>query len=130
MSTTADILDGAAAVLDLNGWYQGDFVQALRDDSDGSDVPLRDCPVCGLGAIKVAAGLDPDDELCLGTPAWDAALAFAIHLGKVERAEMATENYVIQAIGEEWNDADGRTMQDVTSELRACAAQLREPAHA
>jgi hypothetical protein len=129
MNMTADILDEAAAVLERNGWYQGDFFQALRDDTDGSDVPPRDCPVCGLGAIMIAAGLDPDtDDLQRGTPAWDAALAFAVHLGKVEPGEatIITTNYVISTIGEDWNDTDGRTAQDVTGELRACAAKHRE----
>lgn len=131
MITTADILEAAAAVLERNGWYQGDFFQPLRDDSDGTDVPPKDCPVCAMGAIMVAAGVDPEsDTLCLGKPAWAAARAFAAHLGRLEPGELATTNYVVAVIGEDWNDDVDRTAEQVTGELRACAARLRETARA
>lgn len=131
MNAVADILDEAAAVLARNGWYQGDFYQPLRDDSDGTDVPPRDCPVCGLGAIMVAAGMDPDDDdLRKGTPAWDAAAAFAAHLLRLKGSEVITTNYVIAVIGEDWNDDDGRTAEQVISELKACAATQRQAGYA
>jgi hypothetical protein len=131
MKTTADILDAAAAVLERNGWYQGDFFEPLIDDSDGTDVPPRDCPVCGLGAIMIAAGMDPGgDGLCLDSPAWAAAKAFAAHLGRLEPDEITPANYVIHTIGEDWNDAGDRTADQVTGELRACAARMRDVSRA
>lgn len=130
----ADILDEAAAVITRQGWYRGDLYEQLtyrNEEGVVGDIPPRECPVCALGAIMVASGLDPrEDELLVGTPAWDAALALATHLGALEPGQPATTNYVLSAIADDWNDTDDRTEDDVTTTLRACAVPLRQAADA
>lgn len=117
--TTAEILDQAADVIERNGWTQVAFSET---DPDTIYTTTRDCPVCALGAMNVAAGLEPDaepDERPVG-----AYRAFAEHLGLSVDADRGVIGFST-SIGEDWNDAKGRTAEQVVTELRACAANLR-----
>lgn len=115
MSTeTADILDEALDFLRRNGWIQGDYInQQQIDDGEGPG----DCACCARGAINMAAGGPPDNDYLPGAEAAsNAVLTWLLISG---------------ALGEtlslpEWNDAPGRTADDVMSALAAAAQAERE----
>lgn len=111
--TTPEILLKAANVIEARGWHQGSYIPNMADKAT--------CPVCVLAAINVARGLPPDcmyDPYAPG-PAYEAAFEFAGWLGLLNVPE------VVDTVGEGWNDAPGRTADEVTSALRECAAELR-----
>ncbi|MFI6510054.1 hypothetical protein ACIBCT_20815 [Streptosporangium sp. NPDC050855] len=112
----AAILNRAADVIERNGLALKEFYEYAEEQDP------RDCKVCAMGAIAVAAGLKPDgwddwdDE---GSPAEAAAAEasdlLAAHLGWIPDYESAL------AIVGAWNDrvAD---VAVVAVELRAAAA--------
>lgn len=110
MSTlsTVEVLRGAKAVIERNGWHQGDYADR-RPEFRGK--PPRECPVCLLGAINVASGGDPDDD------------------SEVTEAERLLKQCMKQYVPT-WNDAPGRTVAEVYALLdeaieRAEAGEVR-----
>lgn len=115
--TPDEILDKAADIILVRGWHQGSYVPA------GADV--RTCQVCVLGALHVAAGEAPDSSYHYSIE--EAAEAFAEHLGlRLNTAipELA-DDPIAAVIGNEWNDFTATSAEQVVTELRACAANLR-----
>ena len=110
--TAAAVLARAANVIEANGWCQGGFI----DLDAACHLPdIRQVPVCAAGAIRIAAGHDPDD---CGAPV--AALrVFAYWLSGSGQA--ATGADPVDRIGF-WNDDPARTATEVTAELRRAAA--------
>lgn len=102
-----DILMKAAEVIETRGWHQGYYMPAGTSRAT--------CPVCVLGAINVAAGYppdgSPDERTDVAGPAEDATKALIEHLGGLH--------------ADTWNDALGRTAEQVTTALRECAASLK-----
>jgi hypothetical protein len=101
----AEVLDEAVAYLDNYGWLQGDYAQAEKE-----------CPVCAVGAINVAAFGTPYPSSSNGS--WDVTS---------EIAETVVEQ--MQILGFDlaaWNDQEGRTKEEVTEALRSTAEKLRE----
>jgi hypothetical protein len=111
----SEILDAAAAVIDVRGWHQGGFVPSLAPVAE-----LDTCPVCVLGAITVACGNDPED-FSQGNPI-RAASALAEWLSLPDRDAEDLE----VVVGDRWNDDPIRTADQVTRALRAAAASERE----
>jgi hypothetical protein len=99
MNDTADLLDGAADILERDGWCQGVYAS---DPVDG--------PCCALGAIRRAA---------TGTafPAWNDDWDAITHAG---RALASMTGFVPT-----WNDTHGRQAAEVTAALRAAAEKAR-----
>jgi hypothetical protein len=110
--TAAAVLARAADVIETNGWCQN----GLLDLDAACHAPdLRQVPVCAAGAIRIAAGHDPDDGSA-GIPAiqvfayWLACTGHASHRGD----PMTQISY--------WNDDPARTATEVAAELRQAAA--------
>lgn len=109
----ADVLDKAAAVIDRNGWTQGD----LYDMAQGEDRPAQDCRVCAIGAINTAVYGDPMYPVRssqLSTPGEHAVDLMRDHL-RLGSMKLAV-----------WNDTPGRTADEVTRAMRETAAGLRK----
>ncbi|GAA2092469.1 DUF6197 family protein [Actinomadura alba] len=114
---TADLLDKAADVLTERGWHRGGWLPL------GRDVDVNTCNVCVLAAINVAAGASPwrdfEEE---NTDTFDAAIALAEHLG---HEPMEDHEDIAEVIGNQWNDDQTRTAEDVITALREAAAAER-----
>jgi hypothetical protein len=137
---TADLLDKAADHIERYGWTQDEF--------HTDDAKPMECPVCLRGGLSVAAGQHPmfseepyenaahpvvyiEDDRELGEED-DASLAvietaqywFAEHL-KATGVELAPGVPAPDQIAR-WNDDERRTKGEVITELRACAARIRQ----
>lgn len=110
----SEILDKAADVIAERGHWRGGYKRPGDDPAT--------CPVCVLGAINVATGSSPDTEAGFKVPgtASAAANALADHLG------LNPGDDLIDLLGNEWNDNDAESAEDVVRELRAAAASERE----
>lgn len=97
----------AAEIIRTNGWYQGFYVDNLREDRKD----VRECPVCLAGAINIADGRDPRDEGLFG----DSIGAFAAIRRRIERLTNA-------CLIAEWNDDPSRTADEVIAVLEQVAA--------
>lgn len=111
MTNHIDVLEAAADIIAARGLHQGDYWPELRYDPASR--------VCTTAAIYLAAGATPDYTFsCLPRPvqelAWQARRALTRRPG-IDGVAM-------------WNDKPGRTAEQVVTELRACAAELREEA--
>jgi hypothetical protein len=135
--TVAEILDGAADVIERNGWIQKD----LFDSESAPGVPAKDCPVCARGGISVAAGQVPwfsadwpmTAEFVHESGSEIAVPSSVAALDAITTAEVAFAEH-IRSLGfnvsgipgaeliEKWNDRDGMSQAIVIAELRACAA--------
>lgn len=113
---TSEILDKAADHIERFGWWQGSFIPDDMDETDEFD-----CEVCVLGAINVAAGARPG-EVLEGVRS-EAAFVLAKRLGLATDAQRLG---LAVTVGDGWNDAAGRTAEQVIAELRAAAASERE----
>jgi hypothetical protein len=113
--TPAEILDKAADVIVVRGWHQGGYVPA--------GVDTRTCQVCVLGALHVAAGEAPDSSYHDSIE--EAAEAFAEHLGLFLDEVDEFDDPIAATIGNEWNDKTATSAEQVITELRTCAANLR-----
>jgi hypothetical protein len=111
--TAAAVLMRAAKVIEANGWCQNSFLD-LAAACYAADP--RDVPVCAAGAIRVAAGHDPDD----GGAEVPAMRVFAYWLAATGAAGAAGADPV-ERIGF-WNDDPARTATEVAAELRQAAA--------
>jgi hypothetical protein len=100
-----EILRGAKAVLERNGWTQLDTID---EDQHASGTPMADCRVDLTGALRIAATGDPtagdnltamEARMALLDVVWESASGCA-GLGS-------------------WNDAEGRTVDEVYALLDA-----------
>jgi anthranilate phosphoribosyltransferase len=103
LSTASAVLEAAADILKARGWCHG------RDSATG-----KTGPVDVLGAINVAVGLPPDGRGPIGSLQAEAALI---------DAQLMFQHYVGQRL-DTWNDAPGRTRDEVIGALRGCVAVL------
>ncbi|MGQ4343506.1 DUF6197 family protein [Streptomyces sp. SAS_275] len=110
----AYVLTTAVAVLETNGWLQGNLYDAAEAETG---TPRSACRVCAVGALNVASA---------GTPVLGLAeeeLPKAILLADLARAALG--EYVDTAGVTVWNDTPGRTVEQVIDAMRATAANLR-----
>lgn len=89
-----DALDKAADIIDELGWTQRSY-----HGPDGG--------VCCLGAIQLAVGAGPTSD-----PIHDAARLLCRRVGAPDPTDRPRRKVV------EWNDAPGRTREQVTAALR------------
>jgi hypothetical protein len=54
----AELFRSGARVLTENGLYKGDLLDRI---AEGAGIPPEDCPVCTIGALRVAATGDPEE---------------------------------------------------------------------
>lgn len=94
--STVEVLRGAKAVLERNGWHQGWYY-----DQDQDGMP-SECRVCVRGALNLAAG--SDIPYATPDPAWTATKL----LDKILRDRFAFPGSV-----EPWNDTEGRSVAQV-----------------
>jgi hypothetical protein len=111
---TSEILDKAADVIATRGWWRGGYKEPRRDP--------RTCPVCVLGAINVATGSSPDAESSFKVPCVASAAANAL----AEYLYLNPGDDLIDVLGNEWNDCDVESAEEVVRKLRAAAASERE----
>jgi hypothetical protein len=111
----AEALIWAADIVLLNGWVQGTFV----DYDAAGNVGVLAAPVDATGAIRIAAGLDPDDST--GTTAETLFAAWLTGRGLVpgEPKQWASFEQIA-----EWNDHPARTLGEVASALRRAAGEI------
>lgn len=109
----SEILDKAADVIAERGHWRGSYKRPGDDPAT--------CPVCVLGAINVATGSTPDTEAGFKVPgtASAAANALANHLG------IDGDESLIETLGNEWNDHEVESAEEVVRELRAAATSER-----
>ena len=99
--STVEILRGAKAVLERNGWTQGDFFD--HEQWDGG-TPPNECRVCLRGAVNIVAAGHP------------------VHMPIASgRAADVLDELVGNAI--RWNDAEDRTVDEVYALLDAAIAR-------
>lgn len=102
---TAAVLRDAKAVLERNGWLQGQLYDRSQADS-GIDFPA--CRVCLVGALRTAASGRPNGVGELFDVAYDALCEVV--------GDFDSERSVA-----EWNDVEGRTVDEVYALLDAAA---------
>ncbi|MEV4275855.1 DUF6197 family protein [Actinoplanes xinjiangensis] len=104
-----DVLRSAALYLERHGWCQG----AYFDASSGGFLP----PACVVGAIAI---------VCYGGPVDAPAQMFAYEgFAEFEAAVLHLDRYLLvedESEAYEFNDAKGRTVEDVVHALRQAAA--------
>jgi hypothetical protein len=126
---TSELLDGAAGVIERNGWIQGEYFSAA--DFDGGKGPAA-CAVCPRGAIAVAACHHP-----MFKAAWPTYCAVEDQPSRDEIADVEAIRSAEQALlrhlalaGREsieaWADLDDRTLPQILGALRAAAQAERE----
>lgn len=96
-------LRAIANLIEKNGWTRGEFYTEV----EGLEPP--DCPVCSMGAIYTVAEGHPAG----GSGEWAA-------VQRVVQAKIAMDKYVSGNVIS-WNDAPGRTAEEVISAFRDCA---------
>lgn len=111
---TSEILDKAADVIAERGWWRGSYKEPRRDP--------RTCPVCVLGALNVATGSSPDVEASFKVPCATSAAANAL----ADYLMLNPGDDLIDTLGNEWNDRDAESAEEVVRKLRAAAASERE----
>ncbi|HTJ68579.1 MAG TPA: hypothetical protein VL551_13675 [Actinospica sp.] len=102
VSATTAVLREAKAVLERNGWFQGEYVDR-RPEFDG--VALRECPVCLLGALNVAAGREADD------------IGMRDDLRPLDVLQTLIRRRGFRRPVHAWNDVKDRTVDDVLALL-------------
>lgn len=104
------VLLKAKALLEANGWHQGNLY-----DAESTIPELMLCPMCLVGAINAAV---------YGNPTF---LTFDGDQAELRFAACRAVNVAIEVPfpGEisEWNDTDGRTIADVLAALDTAIAQ-------
>ncbi|GAA1111839.1 DUF6197 family protein [Streptomyces javensis] len=111
----ANLLDKALAVLTTNGWCQGDASTFHDIDQEhDEDLDPSQCRVCARGAINIAAEGDPRPptayELSVLADAATATLAETLSVDDVTV----------------WNDAEGRTSDQLHTAITRTIARLRD----
>jgi len=92
--TTVELLQKAKAELQRRGWFQGDFAPKLGSPEN--------CPCCAVGAMRAAVTGDPRRP-CESNAFEDAMVLM--------RQAAGIGRYA--AIGDDWNDVPGRTVDYV-----------------
>lgn len=110
MAEVADVLDRAVAHIESVGWFQGDLYDFYTDPRRPSD----ECRVCAIGALNVALHGTPRFPLERQPDGLDAHDVADIVKRLIDDIDLA-----------DWNDAQGRTQDEVTALLREAAAELR-----
>lgn len=106
---TADILDKAADLIEERGWHQGDYVGPTG------------C-LCPYGAMYLAVGITPAGRGNTNDwPGWTPDRG-----GPFLDAARWLARYLRGRAVSVWNDAEGRTKEEVVSTLRAAAQAARE----
>jgi len=105
IQSNADILEEAARLIEPQGaWVKGYY--ALNSRGIEADTAEEAVCYCALGAISVAAGGNPPDEM--GSRAQE--LLHTVISGPIDK----------------WNDAPERTQEEVVAKLHEAAAKARE----
>ncbi|KJE19725.1 hypothetical protein FF36_05980 [Frankia torreyi] len=125
-TTIPALLRAAAGEITTRGWWQHDY---LGDDGE----------VCLIGALRAAAGAhplrepeEPDAHDLLGAALADLALRIPADVDEDPDPEVGLGLFDTGAGAAiaDWNDADGRTADQVTTLLHTVAADLDRPAAA
>lgn len=111
-SAVAQVMRGAAERLDKVGWCQGTAVNEAKNECAAQAMTMVAVEMVAANpSLKSLGGRDCDHDnchaICLGG---DASGVFARFLGV---------DYTVK-----WNDAPGRTADEVTTNLRQCADQI------
>lgn len=111
MKTAAEILRDAASLIETHGWTTGDY----RSD-DGC--------LCADGAIQAASGVASIDnggfrDVHFDSPDAPEVKAYRAAYNTACRAAEAADYRIASIIG--YNDAAGRTADEVTALLRSAA---------
>lgn len=122
----AGVIESAANYIAENGWHRGDFY------GPGSSACAATALMIAGGHISsprgwqllVDAGSDADDEY-LAIENDLAMVAFATYLRESFGAKARLAILGNTGVIWNWNDADGRTMDEVLTALMACAESLR-----
>ncbi len=121
-STPADILRGAARYLRLHGWTQGSL---YADAPPVTAAPVIGPAACAQGAIGMAAfgrRIQDADENCAEWRDYQrASNALADHLELAGATRWNHDGDPI-SVGD-WNDAAGRTAEEVIAALNAAAEE-------
>ena len=108
----ADLLDGAADVIERDGWHQGDFYPGAAGFW-GALAEKNGLPKCARGAINSAASTSNNGGGWI--PSWARKTAEAADaLGAVIGCPVP-----------HWNDAPERTKREVLDTLRLAAKEQR-----
>jgi membrane-bound lytic murein transglycosylase B len=116
----ASVIESAANYIAENGWHQGDFFRA-------------GATACAATALLIAAGQirrPSDVESVESMDAWNelendlAVVAFADYVRSSGGLAYTQNTVSIWA----WNDAEGRTEDEVLTALMSCAESLRSGA--
>lgn len=97
--STVDVLRGAKVALQRNGWTQHDTIDEAQY---AAGTPMADCRVDLTGALRIAATGDPT-----GGDNLTASEARMVLLGIIWESGSAQSG-----LGT-WNDADGRSLNEV-----------------
>ncbi|MFE7120839.1 hypothetical protein ACFU99_35965 [Streptomyces sp. NPDC057654] len=111
----AAVLEDAARIIKTNGWYQGQYYDF---DQAESGTPIRECRVCLVGAINIAADGDPYPSL------WDVSDKVVDACAAVRTCLLTDGEPPVLA---DWNDAPDRTATDVVTLLRDTARVMSRP---
>lgn len=137
-----EVLAEAAAVIERDGWHQGDYHQNpifYNDDDETAEERLprlryenwlaaRTAPVCSLGAIArvLSEGdlsspgvetYDDDDRPVYEDPLFMQAAKLLVEANGIERAGFAYADDVIP----DWNDDENTTKEDVLLAFKRAA---------
>jgi hypothetical protein len=124
--TPSQILDKAADHIERYGWMAEDWYAA-----DGV-TPPEQCAACAGGAINIVAEYAPDylDHDDTSRPVFGALEALAARLSPHVQEDLEDGDHwdgeLLLDVIASWNDAKGRTRDEVVEELRAAAASARE----
>jgi hypothetical protein len=103
--STVEILRGAKTALQRNGWTQHDTID---EDQYAAGTPMADCRVDLTGALRIAATGDPT--------AGDNLTAMEARMVLLHVVWESSSHWT--GLGS-WNDADGRTVDEVYALLDA-----------
>lgn len=109
----SEIYTRAGDLIDRQGWARGWYWD------DAADKAPKECPLDAVGALNVACGHEPDHDVP-GDPGREVIEAFARRVAPGAAGEDP------HAVIGEWNDAAGRTREQVVAEFRAAALVEQE----
>jgi hypothetical protein len=123
--TPADILRGAARYLQLHGWRQDGL---YGDDEFTTDTPSRTPAACALGAIGMAAfghripnHYDESAEWAAYRQSSNILDDYLTLTCAKDTVPILDANYADGVSVGDWNDAPGRTAEQVIAALNAAA---------
>lgn len=100
----------AARLIELGGWYRGTYAPGGKHAYTAQDT----CPVCLMGAVAQAAGLNPDaweddpqdtDAAFAHRVMREAVRAVGVHLDLIDPADLRDdEGFLAERVGNQWND--------------------------